>query len=69
MFSLCSQQLPMLKWEWEDHKPLNNAEEGEESLGCLQEGPQRALGQSESQLLLPARNLSFHGGNLSCLVT
>lgn len=30
-------------------------------------GHSRTLGQSESQLLLPARHLSFHGGNLSYL--
>lgn len=44
MFSLCTQQLPMLKGEWEDHKPLSNAEEGEESFGSLQEGPQQSTG-------------------------
>lgn len=58
----------MLKGEWEDHKPLSNAEEGEESFGSLQEGPQQSTG-AKSQLLLPARHLSFHGGNLSYLVT
>lgn len=34
----------MLKGEWEDHKPLSNAEEGEESFGSLQEGPQQSTG-------------------------
>lgn len=44
MFSLYSQQLPMLKGEWENHKPLSKAKEGEESFGCLQEGPQQSTG-------------------------
>lgn len=69
MFSLCSQQLPMLKGEWEDHKPLSNAEMERKALVACRKGHNRALGQSESQLLLPARHLSFHGGNLSHLVT
>lgn len=39
------------------------------ALAACRKGHNRALGQSESQLLVPARHLSFHGGNLSYLVT
>lgn len=39
------------------------------ALVACRKGHNRALGQRESQLLLPARHLSFHGGNLSYLVT
>lgn len=39
------------------------------ALVACRKGHNRALGQSESQLLLPARHLSSHGGNLSYLIT
>lgn len=39
------------------------------ALVACRKGHDRALGQNESQLLLPARHLSFQGGNLSYFVT
>lgn len=57
----------MLKGKWEDHKPLGNAEEGEESFGGLQEGPRQSTGAKWVSAASPSKT-SFLPGWKSVLL-
>lgn len=58
----------MLKGEWEDHKPLSHAQEGEESFGSLQEGPQQSTGAKWVSAASPSKTsfLAWRKSVLPC---
>lgn len=59
----------MLKGEWENHKPLSKAKEGEESFGCLQEGPQQSTGTKWVSAPSPSKTSFLAWRKSSYLVT